>query len=71
MFYEVRILDKNGQVKKVLSSKELSKHYWREFQEHTYAHTAPNKGKKIAKKPKDVPLQEHTLDPSLFDDLES
>lgn len=70
MFYEVRILDKNGNIKKVLSSKELSKHYWKEFQEHAYTHTAPSKGRKIVKKPKDkdVPLHQSSLDPSLFDD---
>lgn len=31
MFYEVRILDSSGKVKKVLSSKRLSKKYWNGF----------------------------------------
>ncbi len=31
MFYEVRILDSRGNVKKVLSSKKLSSGYWKGF----------------------------------------
>ena len=31
MFHEVKILDKKGKVKKVLSSKKLSKDYWNSF----------------------------------------
>ena len=31
MFYEVRILDSEGKVKKVLSSKKLSSSYWGDF----------------------------------------
>ena len=31
MFYEVRILDSKGNIKKVLSSKKLSKKYWNGF----------------------------------------
>ena len=31
MFYEVRILDRKGNTKKVLSSKFLSKGYWNSF----------------------------------------
>lgn len=34
MFYEVRILDRQGKVKKVLSSKALSKKYWKSFFEN-------------------------------------
>ena len=33
MFYEVRILDSKGNVKKVLSSKKLSSGYWKGFYE--------------------------------------
>lgn len=28
MFYEVRVLDKTGDIKKVISSKKLSKKFW-------------------------------------------
>jgi hypothetical protein len=31
MFHEVKIFDKNGEVKKVLSSKKLSSEYWNSF----------------------------------------
>ena len=31
MFHEVKIFNKKGQVKKVLSSKKLSKDYWNSF----------------------------------------
>ena len=31
MFHEVKIFDKKGKVKKVLSSKKLSKDYWNFF----------------------------------------
>ena len=34
MFYEVRILDRKGHIKKVLSSKDLSKRYWDGFESH-------------------------------------
>ena len=29
MFYEVKVLDKEGQLKKVISSKTLSKKFWK------------------------------------------
>lgn len=31
MFYEVRVLDSDGKIKKVLSSKKLSSNYWKGF----------------------------------------
>ena len=31
MFHEVKIFDKKGKVKKILSSKKLSKKYWDSF----------------------------------------
>lgn len=71
MFYEVRILDKNGNVKKVLSSKDLSRHYWKVFEDHS--HAGPKKGRKIAKKSKEGDMASNAppLDPTLFDDYES
>lgn len=46
MFYPVRVLDRKGNVKKVLSSKELSKLYWHDFENHLHGQThAPTKGK--------------------------
>ena len=32
MFFEVRILDPKGKMKKLLSSRELSKRHWRTFE---------------------------------------
>ena len=29
MFYEVKVLDKEGQIKKVISSKSLSRKFWK------------------------------------------
>tara|TARA_B100000029_G_scaffold312442_1_gene304916 strand:- start:103 stop:285 length:183 start_codon:yes stop_codon:yes gene_type:complete len=31
MFHEVKIIDKKGKIKKILSSKKLSKDYWSSF----------------------------------------
>ena len=44
MFHEVKIFDKNGKVKKVLSSKKLSKDYWSSF--FKIGEPINNKGKK-------------------------
>lgn len=41
MFYEVRILDRKGNVKKVLSSKELSRHYWKDFENRLHGGGQP------------------------------
>ena len=43
MFYEVRILDRKGNTKKVLSSKFLSKRYWNLFFESTNEPETPKK----------------------------
>ena len=48
MFHEVKILDKKGKVKKVLSSKKLSKDYWNSF--FKMAEPIKGKGKKGRKK---------------------
>ena len=55
MFYEVRILDRKGNIKKVLSSRELSKHYWEDFKNHLHGQSTPRikgKGRKGARKQK-------------------
>ncbi|MBC8283519.1 MAG: hypothetical protein H8E32_06870 [Nitrospinae bacterium] len=48
MFHEVKIFDKKGKVKKVLSSKKLSKDYWESF--FQMGEPIKNKGKKGGKK---------------------
>ena len=49
MFYEVKVLDKEGQIKKVISSKSLSRKFWK----------AKNEGKEFCGK---LQLDEDELD---------
>ena len=44
MFHQVKIFDKNGKIKKALSSKKLSKDYWNSF--FKMGKPIKNKGKK-------------------------
>ncbi len=51
MFHEVKILDPNGNLKKILSGKELSKQYWNElYDEENGNRVAIGKGKRFRKK---------------------
>lgn len=50
MFHEVKIFDKKGKVKKVLSSKKLSKEYWNSFFNNPMS-DAMQKGKGRGRKP--------------------
>ena len=52
MFHEVKIFDKKGKVKKILSSKKLSKDYWNSF--FKMGEPIKGKGKKGVKKELDV-----------------
>lgn len=45
MFHKVRILDRKGNIKKVLSGKFLSKRYWNSFFEHSGKIEASKKSK--------------------------
>ena len=45
MFYEVRVLDRKGKIKKVLSSKSLSKRYWDSFFDGSGPEETPKKSK--------------------------
>ena len=52
MFYEVKIFDKKGELKKVLSPKKLSKKFWEKGEQNLIDFTekessVPNVGKKI------------------------
>ena len=49
MFHQVKIFDKKGKVKKVLSSKKLSKDYWNSF----FKMGEPIKGKRREGKQKE------------------
>jgi hypothetical protein len=60
MFHEVKIFDKKGKVKKVLSSKKLSKDYWNSF--FQMGQPIKSKGKKEDKKsPKVVDCDDENL----------
>jgi hypothetical protein len=50
MFHEVKIFDKKGKVKKVLSSKKLSSEYWNLFFNNPLSDTK-KKGKGRGQKP--------------------
>ncbi|MEK9627802.1 MAG: hypothetical protein VW455_02145 [Nitrospinota bacterium] len=52
MFHEVRIFDKKGKVKKVLSSQKLSKDYWNAF--FQMGEPIKGKGKKGEQKDQDM-----------------
>ena len=52
MFHEVKILDKKGKVKKVLSSKKLSKDYWNSF--FKMGESIKGKGKKNRQKETEI-----------------
>ncbi|MBT3923515.1 MAG: hypothetical protein HOL15_02995 [Nitrospinaceae bacterium] len=51
MFHEVKIFDKKGKVKKVLSSKKLSSEYWNSFFHNPFSESM-QKGKKTDPKSK-------------------
>jgi hypothetical protein len=50
MFHEVKIFDKKGEVKKVLSGKNLSSEYWNSFFNNPLS-DAKKKGKSRGQKP--------------------
>ena len=50
MFHEVKIFDKKGKVKKVLSGKNLSSEYWNSFFDNPLS-DAKKKGKDRGQKP--------------------
>ena len=44
MFYEVKVFDAKGELKKVLSPKKLSNHIWKEGGQHLIDFTDKEKG---------------------------
>ena len=47
MFFEVRVLDGKNKVKKIISSQQLSRKYWKNFEFKFNSSTAkPKRGKK-------------------------
>ena len=62
MFHEVKIFDKKGKVKKVLSSKKLSSEYWNSFFNNPMS-DAKKKGKGSGQKPqKSTDCDDESLD---------
>ena len=53
MFHEVKIFDKKGKVKKVLSGKNLSSEYWNSFFNNP-SNDAKKKGKGRGQKPQNI-----------------
>ena len=61
MFHEVKIFDKKGKVKKVLSSEKLSAEYWNSFFNNSLSETM-QKGKGRGRKPqKGMDCDDETL----------
>jgi len=46
MFYEVRVLDSNSHLKKIISIKELSRRHWVSFEKSQAQHVLPQLKKK-------------------------
>ena len=62
MFHEVKIFDKKGKVKKVLSSEKLSAEYWNSFFNNSLSETM-HKGKGRGRKPqKGMDCDDETLE---------
>lgn len=62
MFHEVKIFDKKGKVKKVLSSEKLSAEYWNSFFNNSLSETM-QKGKGRGRKPqKGMDCDDETLE---------
>ncbi|MFT4577641.1 MAG: hypothetical protein ACI9UO_000456 [Nitrospinales bacterium] len=59
MFHQVKIFDKKGKVKKVLSSNKLSKDYWNSF--FQMGEPIRNKGKKDNQKSSKVDCDDENL----------
>ena len=62
MFHEVKIFDKKGNVKKVLSSKKLSKNYWNSFFNNPFSEAMDKKKGRPRKPQKNVDCDDENLD---------
>ena len=67
MFYEVRILDSKGKVKKVLSGKNLSTNYWNGFYDKLKAKSSSGSDTQKNKKGRD-PVKSRKAGPDKFED---
>ena len=64
MFHEVKIFDKKGNVKKVLSSKKLSNEYWNSFFNNTFSEAMKKKKGRGQKSEPNMNFDDENLDPS-------
>ena len=67
MFYEVRVLDSKGKVKKVLSGKKLSNNYWKDFYDKVKAKSPMASNAAKNKKGLD-PVKNRKAEPDKFED---
>ena len=67
MFYEVRVLDSKGKVKKVLSGKKLSNNYWKDFYDKVKA-KSPMASKVAKNKKGSDPVNNRKAEPDKFED---
>jgi len=61
MFHEVKIFDKKGNVKKVLSSKKLSNEYWDSFFNNTFSEAMKKKKGRGRKSQENVDFDDENL----------
>ena len=64
MFHEVKIFDKQGNVKKVLSSKKLSNEYWNSFFQNPLSEAMKKKKGRGRKSEPNMNFDDENLDPS-------
>ena len=64
MFHEVKIFDKKGNVKKVLSSKKLSNEYWNSFFQNPLSEAMKKKKGLGRKSEPNMNFDDENLDPS-------
>ena len=64
MFHEVKIFDKKGKVKKVLSSKKLSNKYWDSFFHNPLSESMKKKKGRGRKSEPNMNFDDENLDPS-------
>ena len=64
MFHEVKIFDKKGKIKKVLSSKKLSNEYWNSFFQNPLSEAMKKKKGRGRKSEPNMNFDDENLDPS-------
>ena len=65
MFHEVKIFDKKGKIKKVLSGKKLSRNYWNFFFNNSFSDSIKKGKAKNRKPPKNVDFDDESAEFSI------